>query len=429
MSPDRAPELPVKLGECWFHHKKTRLIGRHGEEIHLRLQSAQVLGLLAASIGQTVSKTELFAEVWPDVSVTEDSLCQCIADIRRALGDKQRTILRTVPKRGYVLTAPGDCALTQLSDPTVTGINTVLALEAAEGVLTPDILNSLTPGVVCGLAFHQLARRRQLMVAELSGSEAAIRLGLELSERMRRQCGHAKCRIALDFANAAAPGAQEVPCLLAQPRASRLVSLTAPGKVLATANIRDAVRDGIGCNFEDLGERCIEGEMVSVFQVEPVTSEAVGFRSVGEDRLTTVAVIPFRALPADQEDILGEMLADDIISILSQSQEINVISRLAAAVHHKREPNPAVIRDRLAAASVLSGRYTQSGGRLVLRVELADTRSQMVLWADRIETECGSVLNDMTIACRIASGLRTALGLIEPRQLQIYPAASLGNCM
>ncbi|AHD03236.1 hypothetical protein METH_17265 [Leisingera methylohalidivorans DSM 14336] len=388
-----------------------------------------MLDLLAASIGQTVTKTELFAEVWPDVSVTEDSLCQCIADIRRALDDKQRTILRTVPKRGYVLTAPGGFASKQLNEPAPAGKNTVLALEAADGVLTPDILGSLGTGIVCGLAFHQRASRRQLMVAELSGTEAAVRLGLELSEKMRRQGGHSEGRIALDLANAATPSSQGMPCLLAEPRVSRLVSLTAPGEVLATAGIRKAAKDGTGWNFEDLGERCIKGEMIHVFRVMPVTSVAGGLRNTGEGCRPSVAVIPFRALPAEQEDILGEMLADDIISILSQSQELNVMSRLAATAHHKRDPNPAVIRDRLAADSVLSGRYTQSGGRLVLRVELADTRSQMVLWADRIETECSAVLKDLTIACRIASGLRTALGLIEPRQVQIYPAASLGNCM
>ncbi|WP_323777006.1 winged helix-turn-helix domain-containing protein [Leisingera sp.] len=406
-----------------------RLIGRHGEEICLRPQSAQVLDLLAASIGRTVSKTELFAEVWPEISVTEDSLCQCIADIRRALGDKQRTILRTVPKRGYVLTASGGFDSKQLNDPAPAGQNTVLALEAAGGVLTPDILGLLGPGIVCGLAFHQRASRRQLLVAELSGTGAAISLALKLSEKMRRQGGHSESRIALDIANAAPPGGQEVPSLLAEPRASRLVSLAAPGEVLATAGIREAAQDGTSWNFEDLGKRCIRGEMVHVFQVTPVTSVAGGLRSAAEGCRPSVAVIPFRALPTDQEDILGEMLADDIISTLSQSQELNVVSRLAATAHHKRDPTPADLRDRLAADAVLSGRYTQSGGRLVLRVELADTRSQMVLWADRIEAECGAVLKDMTIACRIASGLRTALGLIEPRQVQIYPAASLGNCM
>lgn len=40
--------------------------------------------------------------VWPDTHVTDDSLVQCISEIRRALG-KDGTRLRTVPKQGYRL--------------------------------------------------------------------------------------------------------------------------------------------------------------------------------------------------------------------------------------------------------------------------------------------------------------------------------------
>jgi len=37
------------------------------------------------------------------VSVTEDSLTQCISEIRRALGDAGRDLVRTVPRRGYMI--------------------------------------------------------------------------------------------------------------------------------------------------------------------------------------------------------------------------------------------------------------------------------------------------------------------------------------
>lgn len=40
--------------------------------------------------------------MWSDVIVTEDSLTQCISDIRRALGDKEQKLVRTVPRRGYL---------------------------------------------------------------------------------------------------------------------------------------------------------------------------------------------------------------------------------------------------------------------------------------------------------------------------------------
>ncbi|WP_352749310.1 winged helix-turn-helix domain-containing protein [Mesorhizobium sp. M0701] len=46
--------------------------------------------MLAARPGEIVSKDALMQAVWPETFVTDDSLTQCIADIRRALGDDAR---------------------------------------------------------------------------------------------------------------------------------------------------------------------------------------------------------------------------------------------------------------------------------------------------------------------------------------------------
>lgn len=66
----------------------------------MRKQSADVLAMLAKNIGQTVSKDALVKTIWPDVVTTDDSLVQCIADIRRAIG---REAIKTYPKKGYQL--------------------------------------------------------------------------------------------------------------------------------------------------------------------------------------------------------------------------------------------------------------------------------------------------------------------------------------
>ena len=56
--------------------------------------------------GQLVSKDELLEAVWPRVVVTEGSLTQCLVDIRCALGDESQTVIRTIPRRGYMFDAP-----------------------------------------------------------------------------------------------------------------------------------------------------------------------------------------------------------------------------------------------------------------------------------------------------------------------------------
>jgi TolB-like protein/DNA-binding winged helix-turn-helix (wHTH) protein len=76
-----------------------------GQPIDLRNQSAEVLSVLAARPGEIVSKDALMEMVWPDTFVTDDSLTQCIADIRRAVGDDGHVIVQTLPKRGYRLNA------------------------------------------------------------------------------------------------------------------------------------------------------------------------------------------------------------------------------------------------------------------------------------------------------------------------------------
>jgi adenylate cyclase len=75
------------------------------EELNLRPKSFELLRYLAENAGRLASKDELVAVLWPDVFVSDDSLAQCVRDIRAALGDEERRIIKTVPKRGYIFVA------------------------------------------------------------------------------------------------------------------------------------------------------------------------------------------------------------------------------------------------------------------------------------------------------------------------------------
>jgi TolB-like protein/Flp pilus assembly protein TadD len=76
-----------------------------GKDIKLRPQSFRVLRHLVERHGKLVAKEELLDAVWSDTIVTVDSLTQCIIDIRKAIGDSTRSVLRTVPRRGYIFDA------------------------------------------------------------------------------------------------------------------------------------------------------------------------------------------------------------------------------------------------------------------------------------------------------------------------------------
>ncbi|MFC7738670.1 winged helix-turn-helix domain-containing tetratricopeptide repeat protein [Roseomonas sp. GCM10028921] len=79
------------------------LHGPDGGALLLRPKSFDVLRHLLEHPGRLVSREELMEAVWPEVVVTDDSITHCITEVRRALGDEGQRILRTVPRRGYLL--------------------------------------------------------------------------------------------------------------------------------------------------------------------------------------------------------------------------------------------------------------------------------------------------------------------------------------
>ena len=79
---------------------------QQGRAIELRPKSFEVLCLLAQNAERVVSRDELAAAVWRGRVATDESIAQCISDIRRALSDADQRLLQTVPRRGYVLKTP-----------------------------------------------------------------------------------------------------------------------------------------------------------------------------------------------------------------------------------------------------------------------------------------------------------------------------------
>jgi DNA-binding winged helix-turn-helix (wHTH) protein/Flp pilus assembly protein TadD len=76
-----------------------------GGTIRLRPKTLEILRLLAGNAGRVLSKQQLMEAAWPNVHVGEDSLFQCIHEIRTALGDDKRKMVRVISGRGYLFQA------------------------------------------------------------------------------------------------------------------------------------------------------------------------------------------------------------------------------------------------------------------------------------------------------------------------------------
>jgi adenylate cyclase len=74
--------------------------------VELRPKSFGVLAYLVENAGRLVSKDEIMAAVWPDVIASDESLAKCVSEVRAALGDSDQRLVRTVPRRGYLLDVP-----------------------------------------------------------------------------------------------------------------------------------------------------------------------------------------------------------------------------------------------------------------------------------------------------------------------------------
>lgn len=114
---------PFRFDSFTLDIERLCLIGPAGQA-DLRPKSFDVLRHLVEHAGRLVTKDELIKAVWPNVTVTDESLSQCISEVRRILGDKDQRIIKTVPRRGYLINVPvliGDGPVAPESVPTGNG--------------------------------------------------------------------------------------------------------------------------------------------------------------------------------------------------------------------------------------------------------------------------------------------------------------------
>jgi DNA-binding winged helix-turn-helix (wHTH) protein/TolB-like protein len=134
---------------------------RDGQALPLRPKAFDLLTVLATRPGQVLSKDELVLTVWPGVVVSDDSLTQCVHELRSALGDAGPALLRTIPRRGYRFDAdvraeppPAPPAPPAPSAPSVPAVLPAVAADAPASTARARL--RLAPGVL-GIALLSAA--------------------------------------------------------------------------------------------------------------------------------------------------------------------------------------------------------------------------------------------------------------------------------
>jgi class 3 adenylate cyclase/predicted ATPase len=266
-------------------------------EVELRPKSFAVLRYLVENAGRLVSKDELIATIWTNVIVTDVSLARCVSDVRLALQDQERRIIRTVSGRGYLFAAtvsqaangsrtadrapdeskpelrPGECR--QL---TVMGCELV-GLAALSARLDPEDLRDAT--AACHQRCSEIIERHHGYVARYAGDCLLAYFGYpEAREQDAENSVHAALTLQVLAGHLSAElGTLLQPCIgiatgivmvgdkpavgertalgEALTLSSRLQSLAKPGQIIVAPSTRRLV--GGLFDYHDLGRVVLKG--------------------------------------------------------------------------------------------------------------------------------------------------------------------------
>lgn len=196
---------------------------------------------------------------------------------------------------------------------------------------------------------------------------------------------------------------------------ARIASLAGPGEFVITAALQDRLAPNLDADVEDLGGCYLKhvAEPVRMFRVGPPGHHPVIAQGQAAqlDLRPTIAIIPFAMRSTEPgQEMLGEALADDVIAALSRTSELHVISRLSTTFFRDRDDSVEDIKVHLGASYVLSGVCRASGAALSLFVELIDTKTRHIVWADSLKGRVNGVFSaDDELIARMVGAISAAV--------------------
>ncbi|HEX2827736.1 MAG TPA: BTAD domain-containing putative transcriptional regulator [Burkholderiales bacterium] len=154
-------------------------------------------------------------------------------------------------------------------------------------------------------------------------------------------------------------------------------------------------------------------------------SETLEPGAAGEPRRASIAVMPFNET-GDAPGGFADGLVHDIITRLAKLRSLFVIARGSVFALHERKVSPEEAGRALNVDYVASGSLRRRGDRLVLSVELAESRTARIVWAevfDQKTAEALAVLDD--VGNRIVASIAHEIETIERNRALLRPPGSL----
>ena len=190
--------------------------------------------------------------------------------------------------------------------------------------------------------------------------------------------------------------------------AARLQAACPPGGICVSRAVRDHVHDRLDLAFEELGALSLKNIArpveAFVLRLKPEAGEPrlfspapLPFQRVrqAKQRRLSVMVSPLRSLGISEElEHLVEGITEDFTADLSQLPGTFVVGGAEARGRFSMSASPTDLARELGLAYVIQGSIRASADRIGVNVQLIDTGSGALIWAERFDVDPGGTLRD-----------------------------------
>ncbi len=186
--------------------------------------------------------------------------------------------------------------------------------------------------------------------------------------------------------------------------AARITTLAGPGEIIVTPEVRDHLTDSLDGEIEDMGECYLKhlSEPQRVYRVGEVGAKPIlnKIDDYGDNLKPTLAIIPFGLHSAQTEQIvLGDLIADGVISRLVRSNTLRVLSRFSTAALRDGNHASSDFKALLGADYVLRGNFSVFNEKLVISLELSEASNRVVMLASRVNGKVADLFDADSMAC------------------------------
>jgi len=352
---------------------------RAGQSVHLRPQAFKTLKYLVENRGRLISKDQLIEEVWEGRAVTDDSLVQCLRDVRHALGEGSNQYLRNERGRGYIFDAETD-GRSMLED-------------NAAWTEQVDLLRVVVENG------ERLGEHRYIVTVPGRGYRFVT--GVRTLDKTVEQKEEHQVE----------PDGEEAtePKFKPNRKDERELSASTVSQLNPYSGVpKNRTRSVL-----------IAGALLLGLGIAALYLWHARTKTVPVAPIKTIAVLPFANTSGDPNtEHLSDGISESLINSLSQLPQLKVIARSSSFKYKGKEVDPQDVARALGVGAIVTGRIVQRGDNLQISVELMNMSDKTQMWGEQYHRRAADIQAvQAEIARTVSEKLRLRLTGVQEQQL------------